>query len=153
MTDRAPWLEIEQIIGRLRHAVDQVMADGGLYDERTAARAFRHAEGDPVAAANLVRALRAALPRFGAALPVERPWGHGPADGAGPGPDRSRVEVRHDRLPVVVVHPGTGEAVTIGHVRVTEAEIATGGLSGEALLEQLRRPGGCGVGSGRAPGC
>jgi len=152
VTGPAPWLEIDQIIGRLRHAVDQVMADGGLYDERTAARAFRQAEGDPVAAANLVQALRAALPRFGAALPVEGR--------------------RSSPLPVVVAHPGTGEAVTIGHVRATEARLdaavrryapqspdgrqaaePSGGLSGEALLEQLRQAGGCGVGSDHAPGC
>lgn len=198
MNGPAPWLEIEQIIGRLRHAVDQVMGDGGLWDERTAARAFRQAEGDALAAAELMQELRAAFPRFGAARLIERP---------GPDDDRDRPvpaagQARHDRLPVVVDHPATGEAVTIGQVRVTEVEVlqvvdgrggpaermevgygiclghnerqasamaqldlarrleagrsgdsrsepdpADGELSQQALLEQLRRPGGCGVGA------
>lgn len=180
MTGPAPWLEIEQIIGRLRHAVDLVMGEAGLWDERTAARAFRHAEGDAVAAAGLVQALRASLPRFGTAALVERPGLSD--DGERPGPPAG--DARHEQLPVVVTHPATGEAVTIGHIRVTEVEVlrlvdgpggasspvAAGygvclghnerkaiamaqldrtdrGLSPQALLEQLRRPGGCGVGA------
>ncbi len=198
MTGPAPWLEIEQIIGRLGQAVDQVMGEGGLWDERTAARAFRQAEGDALTAADLVQKLRASLPRFGAARPVER---------RGPDDDRQRLApvpgpTRHDLLPVVVDHPSTGEPVTIGQVRVTEVEVlqvvegrvgatgpvevgygiclghnerrakamaqldiarrvetgligarpsgpdqAAGELSQQALLEQLRRPGGCGVGA------
>ena len=159
MSGSAAWLEIEQIIGHLAHAVDHVMGDGGLYDERTAARAFRQAEGDPVAAANLVRALRASLPHLGSAQPVERrealaEWPLG--------------DVHHDRLPVVVTHPTTGEAVTVGDVRVVEAETPTGylirlGSNAEALnrsagpqqeqdQDQLRRLGGCGVGATPGPG-
>ncbi|MDH4363963.1 MAG: carbon-phosphorus lyase complex subunit PhnI [Acidimicrobiia bacterium] len=122
MTGPAPWLEIEQIISRLRYAVDQVMSKAGPYDERTAARAFRRAEGDPEAAANLVQALRAALPRFGAARPVERRWNRVPGD-RGEQRGGPMQGVRRGELPVIVTHPVTGEAVTIGHVRVIEAEI------------------------------
>ncbi len=197
MNSPAPWLEIEQIIGRLLRAVDQVMGDSGLWDERTAARAFRQAEGDALAAARLVQELRASLPRFGAARLIE---GSGPDNGRRPAV--APGQARHDRLSVVVDHPATGEAVTIGQVRVTEVEVvqvvdgragttermeagygiclghnerqasamaqldltrrleagcsgddrsepnpADGELSQQALLEQLRRPGGCGVGA------
>ncbi|MEM7338682.1 MAG: carbon-phosphorus lyase complex subunit PhnI [Actinomycetota bacterium] len=43
------------------------------------------------------------------------------------GPDRhlhevTLGEVRHGRLPLAVEHPYTGEAMTVGHVRVTEVE-------------------------------
>lgn len=201
MNPRTPWLEIRQIIGRLRNAVDQVMGDGGLWDERAAAQAFRQAEGDALEAARLVQELRASLPRFGAARLVERRE----ADPDGQRPLPTPGHVRHDRLPLVVDHPATGEAITIGRVRVTEVELlamvddragstdptkagygiclghnerkasartqldltrrieagragprssatdpADGELSQQALLEQLRRPGGCGVGA--APG-
>lgn len=167
MNQRVPWLEIEQIIGRLPLAVDRVMGEGGLYDERTAARAFRRAEGDPVAAADMVQALRAALPRFDAAQVVER-RGTGDdwhddgerqsaassgrsarleamaqaetgglvhlarqlvADGDAGRRDRMLGEVHHDELPVVVAHPITGEAVTIGHLRVSEAEVLDDGVT------------------------
>ena len=56
MTRHPAWLEIEQIIGHLPRAVDRVMGESGLYDKRTAAKAFRQAEGDSTAAA--------AVPRF-----------------------------------------------------------------------------------------
>lgn len=68
---RSPWLELDQIIERLRYAVDRVMGEGGLWDELTAARAFRQAEGDLIEAAHLVRAHRSTLPRFGYTRPVE----------------------------------------------------------------------------------
>jgi alpha-D-ribose 1-methylphosphonate 5-triphosphate synthase subunit PhnI len=129
-------------------------------------------------------------------------WALTMADSAAPRPELSLREVRHRRLPVVVDHPGTGEPVTIGHIRVTKAEVvevldghsegrlrlkagygvglghndrkaiamayldvsgtawpltgsgeagadadAGAGPSAAALIEQLRRPGGCGVGS------
>lgn len=59
------WLELDQIIGRLGYAVDRVMGEGGLWDETTAALAFRQAEGDVIESAHLVRAHRSTLPRFG----------------------------------------------------------------------------------------
>lgn len=62
---RSSWLEIDQIIDRLRYSVDRVMGEGGLWDEELAARAFRQAEGDVIEAAHLIRAHRATLPRFG----------------------------------------------------------------------------------------
>ncbi len=62
---RSSWLELEQIIERLRYAVDRVMGEGGLWDERVAARAYRQAEGDVIEAAHLVRAHRSTLPRLG----------------------------------------------------------------------------------------
>jgi alpha-D-ribose 1-methylphosphonate 5-triphosphate synthase subunit PhnI len=65
------WLELDQIIERLRYAVDRVMGEGGLWDEMTAARAFRQAEGDVIEAAHLVRAHRSTLPRLGYTLPVD----------------------------------------------------------------------------------
>jgi alpha-D-ribose 1-methylphosphonate 5-triphosphate synthase subunit PhnI len=65
LESRSPWLELGQIIERLGYAVDRVMGEGGLWDEQTAARAFRQAEGDVIEAAHLVRAHRATLPRLG----------------------------------------------------------------------------------------
>lgn len=62
---RSPWLELDQIIDRLRYSVDRVMGEGGLWDEELSARAFRQAEGDVIEAAHLVRAHRSTLPRFG----------------------------------------------------------------------------------------
>lgn len=68
---RSPWLELDQIIDRLRYSVDRVMGEGGLWDEELAARAFRQAEGDVIEAAHLVRAHRSTLPRLGAARAVD----------------------------------------------------------------------------------
>lgn len=62
---KSSWLELDQIVGRLGYAVDRVMGEGGLWDETTAARAFRQAEGDVIEAAHLIRAHRSTLPRFG----------------------------------------------------------------------------------------
>lgn len=58
-------LELDQVTGRLRLVVDQIMSEGGLWDEDTAARAFRQAEGDSVEAAYLVRSFRLSLRRLG----------------------------------------------------------------------------------------
>ena len=66
----SPWLEVDQIIDRLRYAVDRVMGEGGLWDERTAAQAYRQAEGDLVEASHLVRAHRSTLPRIAYSRPV-----------------------------------------------------------------------------------
>jgi alpha-D-ribose 1-methylphosphonate 5-triphosphate synthase subunit PhnI len=60
----APWPATAAIIGSYRLAVDRIMGESGLYDEATAADAFRQAEGDLLEAAHLVRAYRSALPRL-----------------------------------------------------------------------------------------
>jgi alpha-D-ribose 1-methylphosphonate 5-triphosphate synthase subunit PhnI len=60
----SPWLELDQIIERLPLAVDRVMGEGGLWDEPTAARALRQADGDPIEAAHLIRTYRSTLPRL-----------------------------------------------------------------------------------------
>ncbi|MFE3280711.1 carbon-phosphorus lyase complex subunit PhnI [Nocardia sp. NPDC059239] len=57
-------LGLDQVKGRLRLMVDQVMSEGGLWDEDTAARAFGQAEGDSVEAAHLVRTYRLSLPQL-----------------------------------------------------------------------------------------
>ena len=46
------WLEIDQIIERLQYSVDRVLGEGGLWDEKLAAIAFRQAEGDLIEAAH-----------------------------------------------------------------------------------------------------
>ncbi|NDH84059.1 MAG: phosphonate metabolism protein PhnI, partial [Acidimicrobiia bacterium] len=55
---RSSWLELDQIVDRLRYSVDRVMGEGGLWDEQLSARAFRQAEGDVIEAAHLIRAHR-----------------------------------------------------------------------------------------------
>jgi alpha-D-ribose 1-methylphosphonate 5-triphosphate synthase subunit PhnI len=71
--DHAPtaWATTEQILLRFRLAVDRVMGEAGLYDEATAADAFRQAEGDVLEAAHLVRAHRSTLPRLAVSEPVD----------------------------------------------------------------------------------
>ncbi|MEJ3655533.1 carbon-phosphorus lyase complex subunit PhnI [Actinomycetes bacterium KLBMP 9759] len=66
-----PWAGTEQITARFRLAVDRVMGEAGLYDEPTAAHAFRQAEGDTLEAAHLVRAHRSTLPRLARSEPVD----------------------------------------------------------------------------------
>jgi len=67
----APWTSTEQIVARFRLAVDRVQGEAGLYDETTAADAFRQAEGDTLEAAHLVRAHRSTLPRLAVSEPVD----------------------------------------------------------------------------------
>jgi alpha-D-ribose 1-methylphosphonate 5-triphosphate synthase subunit PhnI len=67
----APWAPTEQVIARFRLAVDRVMGEAGLYDEDSAAAAFRQAEGDPLEAAHLLRAYRSTLPRLAFGEPVD----------------------------------------------------------------------------------
>lgn len=67
----APWAPTEQVIARFRLAVDRVMGEAGLYDEDSAAAAFRQAEGDPLEAAHLLRAYRSTLPRLALGEPVD----------------------------------------------------------------------------------
>ncbi|MFD8279071.1 carbon-phosphorus lyase complex subunit PhnI [Streptomyces solisilvae] len=67
----APWASTEQIVARFRLAVDRVMGEAGLYDEPTAADAFRQAEGDTLEASHLLRAQRSTLPRLAVSEPVD----------------------------------------------------------------------------------
>ncbi|MFG1664245.1 carbon-phosphorus lyase complex subunit PhnI [Streptomyces sp. Y7] len=67
----APWASTEQITARFRLAVDRVMGEAGLYDEPTAADAFRQAEGDTLEASHLLRAQRSTLPRLAVSEPVD----------------------------------------------------------------------------------
>lgn len=67
----APWASTEQITARFRLAVDRVMGEAGLYDEPTAADAFRQAEGDSLEASHLLRAQRSTLPRLAVSEPVD----------------------------------------------------------------------------------
>ena len=67
----APWAPTEQVITRFRLAVDRVMGEAGLYDEDSAAAAFRQAEGDPLEASHLLRAYRSTLPRLAVGEPVD----------------------------------------------------------------------------------
>ena len=66
-----PWASTRQIVARFRLAVDRVMGEAGLFDEDTAAAAFRQAEGDPLEAAHILRAHRSTLPRLAVSEPVD----------------------------------------------------------------------------------
>jgi alpha-D-ribose 1-methylphosphonate 5-triphosphate synthase subunit PhnI len=68
---QAPWASAPQIIGAFRLAVDRVMGEAGLYDEATAADAFRQAEGDLLEAAHLMRSYRSSLPRLAVTEPAD----------------------------------------------------------------------------------
>ncbi|MER8069924.1 carbon-phosphorus lyase complex subunit PhnI [Streptomyces sp. NPDC094034] len=63
-------LELAQINERLPLAVDRAMGESGLWAPELAARAVRQAQGDPVEAAQLLRAHRTALPRLAVSHPV-----------------------------------------------------------------------------------
>lgn len=65
------WLDTDQIIEKLRLAVDRVMSEGGLWDEQLAASALRQAEGDPIEAAHLLRSYRSTLPRIAYSTPID----------------------------------------------------------------------------------
>ena len=66
----SPWLATDQLIDRMRLAVDRVMGEGGLWSPALAAVALRQAEGDLIEAAHLLRSYRATLPRFSYSQPV-----------------------------------------------------------------------------------
>ena len=66
-----PWAPARQIVARFRLAVDRVMGEAGLFDEDTAAAAFRQAEGDSLEAAHVLRAHRSTLPRLAVSEPVD----------------------------------------------------------------------------------
>ncbi|MDT0444781.1 carbon-phosphorus lyase complex subunit PhnI [Streptomyces johnsoniae] len=67
---RSAWLELDQITERLGLGVDRVMGEAGLWAPGLAARAVRQAHGDLLEAAQLLRAHRSTLPRFGYSLPA-----------------------------------------------------------------------------------
>ncbi|GHJ35617.1 carbon-phosphorus lyase complex subunit PhnI [Streptomyces sp. TS71-3] len=63
-------LELDQIMERLPLAVDRAMGEAGLWAPALAARALRQAQGDPLGAAQLLRAHRTTLPRLAVSTPV-----------------------------------------------------------------------------------
>ena len=65
------WLGTDQLVDRLRLAVDRVMGEAGLWCPDLAAAALRQAEGDPIEAAHLLRSYRATLPRFAYTEPTD----------------------------------------------------------------------------------
>lgn len=66
-----PGIMLDQIIAQMSLALDRIMTEGGLYDRRLAALAFKQAQGDVAEAVFLLRAHRAQLPDFGVAEPVD----------------------------------------------------------------------------------
>ena len=64
-------LEVAQIREQLGLLVDQVMAEGSLYDPELAALALKQARGDAIEAAFLLRAYRTTLPRVGFTEPLD----------------------------------------------------------------------------------
>lgn len=66
----SPWLGTDQLVDRLRLAVDRLMGEGGLWDPDLAAVALRQAEGDLIEAAHLLRSYRSTLPRLAYSRPV-----------------------------------------------------------------------------------
>lgn len=66
-----PELSVDQIVEQLSLAVDRVMTEGSLYDQRLAALAIKQARGDLVEAIFLLRAYRTTLARFGASEPLD----------------------------------------------------------------------------------
>jgi len=63
-------LRVDQVVERLRLAVDRVQGEGGLWAPDLAARAIRQAEGDLIEASLLVRSYRSTLPRVAYSLPM-----------------------------------------------------------------------------------
>ena len=60
----AAQLGVDQLVQRMRLAVDRVMGEAGLWAPDLAAKALRQAEGDTIEAAHLLRAYRATRPRL-----------------------------------------------------------------------------------------
>ena len=67
----SPWLGTDQILERLRLAVDRVMSEAGLWAPELAATALRQAEGDLIEAAHLLRTYRSTLPRLAYSVPAD----------------------------------------------------------------------------------
>ena len=64
-------LTVEAVEKGLKHAVDAVMSEAGLYAPALAARAVVEAQGDLAEAAFLLRAYRSTLPRVGYTAPAD----------------------------------------------------------------------------------
>lgn len=64
-------LEVGQIAGQLRLAVDRVMCEASLYDPELAALAIKQASGDMIEAVFLLRAYRTTLPRLAVSEPLD----------------------------------------------------------------------------------
>lgn len=64
-------LQVNQIQGQLKLAVDRVMTEGSLYDTELAALAIKQSSGDLVEAIFLLRAYRTTLSRIGNTLPID----------------------------------------------------------------------------------
>ena len=69
--DTIPEIEINQIMAQMSLALDRIMSEGGLYDRRFAAIAFKQAQGDIAEAVFLVRAHRAQLANFGSSQNID----------------------------------------------------------------------------------
>jgi alpha-D-ribose 1-methylphosphonate 5-triphosphate synthase subunit PhnI len=65
------WLGLDQIVERMRLAVDRVMGEASLWAPELAARALRQAEGDQFEAMQLLRTHRSTLPRLAYSLPTD----------------------------------------------------------------------------------
>ena len=63
-------IDVKQIKGQMRLALDRVMSEGSLYSPEIAAIALKQAEGDVLEASYLVRAFRSTLPRIGYTKPA-----------------------------------------------------------------------------------
>ena len=64
-------LEIDTILHQLRHLVDRVVSEGGVYHPRFAALAIKQSLGDTLEAAFALRAWRSTRPRLSATPPVD----------------------------------------------------------------------------------
>ncbi len=64
-------LTVEAVEKGMKHAVDAVMSEAGLYAPALAARAVAEAQGDLAEAAFLLRAYRSTLPRVGYTAPAD----------------------------------------------------------------------------------
>jgi alpha-D-ribose 1-methylphosphonate 5-triphosphate synthase subunit PhnI len=69
--DRAEPLEIDAILHQLRHLVDRVISEGGVYHPEFAALAVKQSLGDTLEAAFALRAWRSTRPRLCATPPLD----------------------------------------------------------------------------------
>lgn len=67
----ADGVDIEQAIAAFPAALDRIMGEAGLWDERLAATAFVQASGDSAEAVHLLRAHRSTLPRLAISEPAD----------------------------------------------------------------------------------
>jgi len=68
---RAEPLKINAILHQLRHLVDRVVSEGGVYHPRFAALAVKQSQGDTLEAAFALRAWRSTRPRLCATPPLD----------------------------------------------------------------------------------